>query len=90
MHSKSDITELPKIEGARIAILQSKWYHEYTDLMVSKCIDVLSSCSAEAEHYVLPGALEMPLACQGLARTKRYEAIICIGVVLKHIQYRIN
>ena len=83
MQSKTDVTNLPNIDGARIAILQSKWYREHTDLMVSKCIEVLGSCNADAEHHILPGTLEMPLACQGLARTKRYDAIICIGVVLK-------
>ena len=82
MQSKIDTTNLPDIDGATIAIVQSKWYHEHTDLMVSKCIEILASCKAEAEHHVLPGALELPLACQGLARTGRYDAIVCIGVVL--------
>jgi 6,7-dimethyl-8-ribityllumazine synthase len=79
----ADVTKLARIDGARIAILQSKWYREHTDLMVSKCIEVLESRGGEWEHHALPGTLEIPLACQSLARTKRYDAIICVGVVLK-------
>lgn len=82
MQSIADTTNLPDIDDARIAIVQSKWYHEYTDLMVDKCTEILRSCNAEVEHHVLPGALELPLACQGLARTRRYDAIVCIGVIL--------
>lgn len=82
MQSKADTSNLPDIEGARIAIVQSKWYQEHTDLMVEKCTQVLRSCKADIDHHVLPGALELPLACQGLARTGRYEALVCIGVVL--------
>ncbi len=83
MQAKAVITDLPEIAGARIAIVQSKWYSEHTDLMVEKCTQILRSCKAEVEHHVLPGALELPLACQGLARTRRYDAIVCIGVVIK-------
>ncbi len=82
MQARIDTKNLPVIDGARVAILQSKWYREYTDLMVSKCTEVLNSCNAEAEHHVLPGALELPLACQGLARTQKYDALVCVGVVL--------
>lgn len=81
-----DITNIPKIPNARIAILQSKWYHEYTDNMVKKCIEVLEIAGCDRpDVHVLPGSLEIPLAGQRLARNRQlgYEAIICIGAIMK-------
>lgn len=83
MKTRTDLTALPRIDGATIAIVQSKWHADHTDLMVEKCADVLHQQGAASEHHVLPGTLELPLACQVLARTNRYDAIVCIGAVVK-------
>jgi 6,7-dimethyl-8-ribityllumazine synthase len=80
---ESDATELPRIDGATVAIVQSKWHADLTDRMVEKCAAVLEQQGAAWEHHVLPGTLEVPLACQGLARTGRYDAIVCIGAIVK-------
>lgn len=88
-----DAHDVPKIPHARIAILQSKWYREHTDNMVKKCLGLLqqSECVAPDVH-ILPGALEMPLAAQTLARDKRlhYEAIICFGAIMKGETYHFD
>lgn len=78
---------LPKIEGAKIAILQSKWHSEHTDLMVKKCADLLSSAGATSEVHVLPGSLELPLAADRLAKSKKYDAIVCFGIIMKGETY---
>lgn len=31
----------------------------------------------------VPGAFELPVACQGLARTGRYDAIVALGAVIR-------
>ncbi len=83
MQHAYDTSNLPKIEGAKIALLQSKWHREHTDLMVKKCAELLAAAGAESEVHVLPGALELPLAADRLAKTKQYEAIVCFGVIMK-------
>lgn len=35
------------------------------------------------EVYRVPGAFELPLAAQVLARTRRFDAIICLGAVIR-------
>ncbi len=76
----------PKIPNAKVAILQAKWYREYTDNLVKKCIDVLkeSECP-EPEIHIIPGSLELPLAVQTLIKSSpdKYDAIICVGAIMK-------
>jgi len=84
---KIDHTEkpIPRIEGARVAILQTKWYSEFIDNMVSKCNDLLVEAGAHPpEIHRIPGAVELPLAAQTLARGHdRPDVIICFGGILK-------
>lgn len=84
---KIDHTEkpIPRIEGARIAILQTKWYSEFIDNMVLKCKDLLIEAGAHPpEIHRIPGAVELPLAAQTLARRlNRPDVIICFGGILK-------
>jgi len=39
----------------------------------------------------VPGAFEIPLAAKNLAQTKRYDAVICLGAVIRgatpHFEY---
>ncbi len=78
-------TNLPKIDGATIAILQSKWHKEHTDRMIAKCVELLKSAgAAEPEIHVLPGSLELPLAARRLLRRgKKYDALIVFGAIIK-------
>ncbi len=83
MQHSYDTSNLPKIDGAKVALLQSKWHSEQTNLMVKKCADLLIAAGAASDVHVLPGSLELPLAADRLAKTKRYDAIVCFGVIMK-------
>lgn len=76
---------IPQIEGARVAILQTKWYREYIDNMVLKCVEKLIEAGAhQPVIHRIPGAVELPLAAQSLARSQnRPDVIICFGGILK-------
>jgi 6,7-dimethyl-8-ribityllumazine synthase len=37
----------------------------------------------ESDVYQAPGAFEIPLIAQTLARTERYDGVICLGCVIK-------
>ena len=87
MQHSYNTSNLPKIDGAKVAILQSKWHSEQTDLMVKKCAEILAAAGATSDLHVLPGALELPLAADRLAKSKAYEAIVCFGVIMKGETY---
>ncbi len=84
---KIDHTEksIPRIEGARVAILQTKWYSDFIDNMVLKCTELLIEAGAHPPViHRIPGAVELPLAAQTLARgQQRPDIIICFGGILK-------
>lgn len=88
---KSAISRIntPSIDGASIAILQSKWHRDLTDSMTAKCIEVLKELGAsEPEVHIVPGSLELPLAAQRLCRVQRkFDAMIAFGIIVKGDTY---
>jgi 6,7-dimethyl-8-ribityllumazine synthase len=87
-----DKTDIPAIPGARIAILQAKWYRAQVDQMVDMCRGLLAKAgAAEPEHHILPGSLELPLAAQALIRGRAgdtpLDAVICFGAIMKGDTY---
>lgn len=82
-------SDMPKIPGAKVAILQARWYHEQLDRMVKKTVELLVAAECpEPTVHVLPGSLELPLAAQALFRKgvrdgAPYDAIICYGAIMQ-------
>jgi 6,7-dimethyl-8-ribityllumazine synthase len=75
-----------KADGLRFAIVASRW----NDLIVSRLIggaqDALLRTGARADQITLvrvPGSFEIPLAAKKLATSGRYDAIICVGAVIR-------
>lgn len=76
----------PRIEGARVGILQAKWYKEDTDRMVACCTEALRTLGAEEpEIFPVSGSLEFPIMSQTVLRKKpgHFDALICFGAILK-------
>jgi len=49
-------------------------------------VDALTRHGCEEENMVIirvPGAFEMPLAARKMARTGKYDAVICLGAVIR-------
>jgi 6,7-dimethyl-8-ribityllumazine synthase len=83
---------LPAMEGALnasglcFAIVVSRFNAFITDRLLLSAVDGLLRSGAEREHIDLvrvPGAFEIPLAARKLAETKKYDAIICLGCLLR-------
>lgn len=75
-----------RAEGFRFAILASRW----NDLIVSRLIggaqDALIRLGARNDQLTLvrvPGSFEIPLATGRLARSGKYDGIICVGAVIR-------
>jgi 6,7-dimethyl-8-ribityllumazine synthase len=74
----------------RLAIVISRFNDLIAGKLLEGCQDALkrhgidvSSESQQVDYYWVPGSFEVPmLACQ-LAQSRRYDAIICLGAVIR-------
>jgi 6,7-dimethyl-8-ribityllumazine synthase len=73
--------------GKRFAIVVSRFNSFITERLLAGAVDGLSRSGIDsADGYQItrvPGAFEIPLAARKLAETKKYNAIICIGCLLR-------
>lgn len=70
----------------RVAIVVSRFNEEITRRLYDGAVARLKELDFADEHVTavwVPGAVEIPLTAQRLARTKHYEAIICLGAVIR-------
>ena len=72
--------------GKRFALVVSRFNAFITErLLLSACDGLLRSGANQRDVAVarVPGAFEIPLAARTLAETRKYDAIICIGCLLR-------
>ncbi len=73
-------------QPVRIAIAVSSFNPEVTQGLLSGARDYLARQGAPTEDEDIidaPGAFELPLIAQSLARTGRYDGVVCLGCVIK-------
>lgn len=87
--------EVPTANGAfrlaRIAFVQSAWHSEIVDNAYQgfiKEIAGLGFSESTIDRFETPGAFEIPLHAQTLAKTGRYAAIVAAGFVVDGGIYR--
>jgi 6,7-dimethyl-8-ribityllumazine synthase len=72
--------------GKRFAIVVSRFNAFITDRLLQSAYHGLVQCGAQAKEVKIvrvPGAFEIPSAARTLAETKKYDAIICLGCLLR-------
>ena len=72
--------------GLRFAIVVARFNELITSQLLNGARDGLRrhGVSDDAVDVAfVPGSLEIPVAAQGLARTGRYDAVICLGAVIR-------
>ena len=73
-------------KGRRFAIVVSRFNAFITERLLLSACDGLLRCGAlrtDIEIARVPGAFEIPSAARTLALTKKYDAIICLGCLLR-------
>ena len=72
--------------GKRFAIVVSRFNAFITDRLLQSAFDGLEQCGAQAKSIKtvrVPGAFEIPSAARTLAETRKYDAIVCLGCLLR-------
>ncbi len=70
----------------RIALVVSQFNLEVTGGLKRGALNYLKDCEidvASNDIFQAPGAFEIPLLAQTLARSGRYDGIVCLGCVIK-------
>ncbi len=67
---------------ARIALIEARYYTEISDALAEGALAVLAQAGANVERFVVPGALEIPLAAK-LAMDARFDGAIGLGCVVR-------
>jgi 6,7-dimethyl-8-ribityllumazine synthase len=75
-----------KAEEFRYAIIVSRWNEFLTMRLVEGALETLERLGANEdaiEIFKIPGAFEFPLAAKKIATSGRFNAVICVGTVLR-------
>ena len=72
--------------GSRFAIVVGRFNSLITDRLLAGAIDALQRSGVPEGSITVvrvPGAWEIPLTVQALAKTGKYDAIVCLGAVIR-------
>jgi 6,7-dimethyl-8-ribityllumazine synthase len=72
--------------GFRFALVVSRFNETVTSRLLGGALDALrkdGAKEADLEVFHVPGAFEIPLTAQRLGETRRFDAILCIGAVIR-------
>lgn len=73
-------------KGKRFGIVVSRFNDFITEKLLGGALDALTRTGAKENDIQIikvPGAFEIPLAAKKAARTGRYDAVICLGAVIR-------
>jgi 6,7-dimethyl-8-ribityllumazine synthase len=80
--------------GFRFALVSSRWNDFLTARLVEGALDALARLGADddaVEHFRVPGSFEVPLAALKVAQSGRFDAVVCLGTVIRgqtpHFEY---
>lgn len=81
-------------EGKKFAIVVSRFNDFITDRLVGGAVDALTRSGATTQDIDIvkvPGAFEIPLVAKKMAKKGKYDAIVCLGAVIRgatpHFEY---
>src|SRR4030067_2538010 len=73
-------------KGLKFGIVLSRFNHFISERLLEGALDALRRSGAEegdCSVAKVPGAFEIPLATKKMAKSGRYDAIICLGTVIR-------
>ena len=81
-------------KGLKIGIVQSRYNAEISEALLKSCQKTLLAAGVSEKNIQLvkvPGAFEIPYACQKLIKSKKPHAVIALGAIIRggtpHFEY---
>jgi len=73
-------------KGLRFGVVVGRFNDFISGRLLEGCLDALLRHGAEDKDIVVakvPGSFEIPLAAQAMAQSKKYDAVIALGAVIR-------
>ena len=73
-------------EGLRVAIVASRWNDFVVSRLIGGAVDALERLGAGSDAITIirvPGSFELPMAAKRAAMSDEYDAVVCLGVVIR-------
>lgn len=84
-------------KGKGFGIVISRFNEFVTQKLLDGCLDCLKRHNADEDKITLvwvPGSFEIPYAASRMANSKKYDAVICLGTIIRgetpHFDYIAN
>jgi len=81
-------------KGMKFGIVASRFNDFICGRLIEGAIDALTRAGADEKDiaiYKVPGAFELPLTAKKLAKSARFDAVICLGAIIRgatpHFEY---
>ena len=81
-------------KGFRFAIVASRWNDFISSRLVEGALDALARLGVAEQAvavYKVPGSFEIPLLALKVAGSKKFDAVICLGTIIRgqtpHFEY---
>jgi 6,7-dimethyl-8-ribityllumazine synthase len=74
------------MSGFRVAIVVSKYHDFITDKLQAGAVAALTAAGVSADCITVvrvPGSFELPSAAQHVAKGGRFDAVVCLGCLIK-------
>ena len=74
----------------RFAIISCSWNNQFNDEMKRSAIETLNECGIPDKNIsevLSPGAFELPILSLKLAKSRKFDAIICFGTIIRGDTY---
>jgi 6,7-dimethyl-8-ribityllumazine synthase len=70
----------------KIAIVVARFNSNITEELLMGAVEAWKNCGGDEstlEVMRVPGAFELPIVAQALATTKKFDAVVCLGCVIR-------
>ena len=80
--------------GLKFGVVAAKFNKQITSRLLNACVETLTAHGVRKENVTIvrvPGAFEIPLVARTMAKSGRFDAVICLGAVIRgdtpHFEY---
>lgn len=68
---------------AHVAVVAARWNERVTDRLLAGAVEALQRSGVTHETFRVPGSFELPATARRLARSRRFDAVVPLGCLIR-------